>query len=300
MKKILITGAGSYIGTSVKKWLSQFPDKYQTDELDMKDSSWKAWDFSIYDVVFHVAGLAHVDVGKVSEERKKDYYRVNCNLAIETAKKAKAEGVKHFIFMSSMIVYGGSGRIGEKKVITPKTVPVPQNFYGDSKLQAENGILSLADDVFNVTVLRPPMIYGNGSKGNYNLLSKLAHLLPVFPDIRNERSMLYIDNLCEYVRLTVDTGQEGILFPQNKEYGRTTDIVKMIAAVHGKKIWTTQLFNWLIVLIGKTSGKNGQMVNKAFGNLVYEKDMSRCFIRGIDYHVASLEESVKLSENSLK
>lgn len=270
MKRVLITGADSYIGNSVKDWLAQFLDQYQTEELDMKGESWKHKDFSGYDAVLHVAGLAHADVGRVSEETKKRYYEVNCDLAIDTAKKAKEEGVRQFIFMSSIIVYGSSGRIGERKVITRETIPLPENFYGDSKLQAEKGILPLADENFVVTILRPPMIYGKGSKGNYQLLAKLACKLPVFPDIENERSMLYIGNLCEFIRVAIDTQQRGILLPQNKEYVRTTDMVRLVAEAHGKKIKITRRFNALILLLGKTTGRYGQLVNKAFGNMVYE------------------------------
>lgn len=296
MKNILITGSESYIGTSVKNWLSRFSDTYQVEELDMKLPQWYDKKFSEYDVVLHVAGIAHADVGKVNDEIKKKYYQVNRDLTLQTANKAKAEGVKHFIFMSSIIVYGGSEHIGEKKIITKETLPSPLNFYGDSKLQAENGILSLMDANFLVTVLRSPMIYGKGSKGNYPLLAKLACKLPVFPDIENERSMIYIDNLCEFIRRVIDTEQNGILFPQNKEYGKTTDIVRIIAKTHGKQLQTTRKFNWLIIVLGKMPGKLGQLVNKAFGNLVYEKKMSQCFEGESDYQLYSLEESIKLTE----
>lgn len=298
MKKILITGAESYIGTSVKSWLMQpqFEGRYQIDTVDMRGDEWRQRDFSGYDTVFHVAGLAHADVGKVSDETKQNYYRVNRDLTIETARKARKDGVRQFIFMSSIIVYGRSGNIGEKRVITRETVPAPENFYGDSKLQAENGILPLADESFAVAVLRPPMIYGKGSKGNYPLLAKLACKLPVFPDIENERSMLYIGNLCEYIRQVIDTCRGGVLFPQNNEYVKTTDMVRMIAGAHGKKILTTRMFNWGIILLGKTSGISEQLVNKAFGNLVYEMDMSSNSEVGANYQFYSLEESVKQTE----
>lgn len=116
MKKILITGAESYIGTSVKSWLKQpqFKGEYQIDTVDMRGDEWRQRNFSGYDTVFHVAGLAHADVGKVSEETKQNYYQINRDLTIETAKKAKTDGVRQFIFMSSIIVYGRSGSIGEK------------------------------------------------------------------------------------------------------------------------------------------------------------------------------------------
>ena len=167
MKRILITGANSYIGTSVERYLLQWPEAYSVDMVDMVDGSWREKSFSGYDVVFHVAGIAHQDSGSITEERKRLYYQVNTDLAIETAKKARAEGVRQFIFMSSISIYGASVRMGIQKLITSQTVPVPANAYGDSKLQAEQGILPLQNDAFLVCVLRPPMIYGPGCRGNY-------------------------------------------------------------------------------------------------------------------------------------
>ena len=155
MKKILITGANSYIGASFEKWCSQWPNEYSVDTMDMIDGSWKQKSFAVYDVIFHVAGIAHVSSDPKLEAL---YYKVNRDLTIETAQKAKSEGVKQFIFMSSIIVYGDSSSINRKRVIDSSTVPQPANFYGDSKLQAEAGILVLQDDAFNVVVLRPPMI----------------------------------------------------------------------------------------------------------------------------------------------
>ena len=199
MKKVLITGANSYIGTSFENYVMQCHD-YQIDTVDMIDGKWRDKSFSEYDSVFHVAGIAHSDTGKVSEERKQFYYQINTDLTIETAEKAKADGVGQFIYMSSAIVYGDSAPIGKLKRITRDTPVAPANFYGDSKVQAENGLLKLADESFHVVILRPPMIYGKGSKGNYPQLSKFAQKLPLFPYIKNERSMLYIGNLTEFVK----------------------------------------------------------------------------------------------------
>ena len=285
VKKVLITGKDSYIGTSFEKWLSQWPDKYMVDTIDMKGDTWKDNDFSEYDVVFHVAGIAHVS----SNSKREDlYYRVNRDLAVETAIKAKAEGVKQFIFMSSIIVYGDSS--GNKRVITRETVPTPSNFYGNSKLQAEQGITPLESDGFKVVILRPPMIYGKGSKGNYPRLAKLAQKLPVFPDIYNERSMLHIDNLCEFIRLMIDNEESGLFFPQNKEYVRTSEMVRLIAEVHGKRV---RLVKWFNVLLRVMSGRLG-IVNKVFGNLVYEQSMSD--YDKANYRIRDLRESIELTE----
>ena len=275
MKKILITGANSYIGTSFKKWMTQFQDEYQIDTLSVRGDAWREHDFSGYDTVFHVAGIAHADVSKVSEETKQLYYAVNRDLAIETAKKYKQDlsGKKgQFIYMSSIIIYGEETNINKKRIITLDTKPNPSNFYGDSKLQAEIGLQPLDDDTFHIAILRPPMIYGPGSKGNYQQLVKLANKLPIFPDVKNERSMLHIDKLSEFIKERIDAQDSGVFFPQNDQYVRTSHMVRDIAQENGKKIYLFSYMNWAIRLLGYVPGKIGRLTNKAFGNLVYERE----------------------------
>ncbi|EGP4969127.1 NAD-dependent epimerase/dehydratase family protein [Enterococcus faecium] len=278
MKKILITGANSYIGTSFKKWMTPFQDEYQIDTLSVRGDAWREHDFSGYDTVFHVAGIAHADVSKVSEETKQLYYAVNRDLAIETAKKYKQDlsGKKgQFIYMSSIIIYGEETNINKKRIITLDTKPNPSNFYGDSKLQAEIGLQPLDDDTFHIAILRPPMIYGPGSKGNYQQLVKLANKLPIFPDVKNERSMLHIDKLSEFVKERIDAQDSGVFFPQNDQYVRTSHMVRDIAQENGKKIYLFSYMNWAIRLLGYVPGKIGRLTNKAFGSLVYEKKIGR-------------------------
>lgn len=271
MKKILITGAHSYIGTSFENYIREnYPEEYSVDTVDMIDGSWREKSFVGYDSVFHVAGIAHSDRGKISPEKEKLYYAVNTYQTIETAKKAKDDGVKQFIFMSSAIVYGNSAPIGKSKVIKKDTTVSPANCYGDSKVQAENGINPLNDDNFKVVILRPPMIYGKGSKGNYPMLAKIAQKTPVFPYVKNERSMLYIENLCEFVRLMVENDEHGIFWPQNAEYSNTSELVKMIAETHGKKVILVKGFGWMLKLMSYCTG----LVNKAFGSLSYDMGMS--------------------------
>ena len=271
MKKILITGANSYIGTSFEKYINEnFSEDYQVDTIDMIDGSWREKSFVGYDVVYHVAGIAHSDSGKISAEKEKLYRSVNTDLTIETAKKSKADGAKQFIFMSSAIVYGDSAPIGKKKVISKDTPTNPANCYGDSKLQAELGILPLQDDKFKVCILRPPMIYGKGSKGNFPQLEKFARKLKFFPYVKNERSMLYIGNLMEFVRLIVKNEENGIFFPQNAEYSNTSELVKAIAVEHGKKVRLVKGFGWALKILSVFTG----LVNKAFGNLIYDQEIS--------------------------
>ncbi|MBK5500703.1 NAD-dependent epimerase/dehydratase family protein [Peribacillus sp. TH14] len=284
MKKILITGSRSYVGISLKKWLRNYPGKYSIDSISLRNDLWKKQDFSEYDVVLHMAGIAHVSSDPKMEEM---YYKVNCDLTIETAEKSKVEGVKQFIFMSSMIVYGDS--TSEKRVIDKNTVPTPSNFYGNSKLQAEKGIKPLESDNFKVAILRPPMIYGKGSKGNFPKLAKAAQKLPVFPDIDNQRSMLHIDNLCEFIRFMIDNKESGLFFPQNREYVKTSEMVKLIADVHGKKIILTKLFNPILKVIGFKS----ELINKVFGNFSYDQSMS---LYKENYQIGDLRKTIELTE----
>lgn len=281
MKKILITGAGSYIGTSFENYLKNFGDEYSVDTVDMIDGSWREKSFSGYDAVFHVAGIAH-DTGN-----KKDadlYYRVNRDLAIETAEKAKTDGVKQFVFMSSMLVYNGC----KDRNIISETQPRVKGCYGDSKLQADLALQRMNSDEFCVSVLRPPMIYGKNCKGNFPRLIGLAEKLPFFPDVKNRRSMLYVGNLCEFIRVVVDREIGGVLFPQNSEYVCTTELVRAAMTALGKKKRFTRIFNPLIALAKPIVGS----VNKMFGNLTYDKSMS---VYDFDYNVADFQKSIEES-----
>lgn len=296
MKKILITGAGSYIGTNVESYLNNYNEMqgevhYLVDTLCQRGEAWKKSDFSGYDVVFHVTGIAHVDTMGATEETKEAYYRVNCELAVETARKAAAEGVKQFIYMSSIMVYGEGAPVGRTKRITPDTTPAPDGFYGDSKWQAEKELARV--EGMKLTILRPPFIYGRGCKGNYPLLSKLGAKLPILPTLSNERSMLYIENLCEFVRILIEQERAGIFFPQNREYTSTGDMLLQIAHIRGRKPLKLPLLNPVIRLGAKLPGKLGRMLNKAFGSLSYELGMSEI---GTDYRIYSLEESICKTE----
>jgi len=279
MKRVLITGKNSYIGTSLENWLMREPDKYKVDTIDMKDGSWKGKDFSEYEVVFHVAGIAHI---KETSNNKDLYYKVNRDLAYETAQKAKQDGVEQFIFLSSMSVYGI-----ENGVIGKDTPLRPNSAYGKSKIEAEELINKLQDDSFTVATLRPPMVYGKGCRGNYPRLASLALKTPIFPKVNNKRSMIYIDNLSEFVKQLIDNRSSGLFFPQNAEYVNTSEMVRLIAEVHGKKIVMTKLFNPLLRLL------NVSTVNKVFGDLVYDISMSDYVS---DYRVCGFRDSIKKTE----
>lgn len=281
MKRILITGKDSYIGNSFKEWVSQWPDKYHVDEVDTRDGAWEAFDFSGYDSILHVAGIAHI---KETPKNEQLYYKVNRDLAVDVAKKAKAKGVKQFILLSSMSVYGLiEGTIDENTPLKPKSA------YGRSKLEAEKIIGELQKTSFIVTIVRPPMVYGKNSKGNYSKLSKIAKKIPIFPKIENKRSMVYVDHLSEFIKNLIDRNMSGLYFPQNKEYVSTSDMVKKISKVYKKKIWMIKLYNPVIKKI-ITKLDIGQ---KIFGDLVYSKKISNV---KFDYQTYDFLHTIKLTE----
>lgn len=281
MKSILITGKNSYIGTSLENWLMREPDKYKVDTVDMKDGLWKEKDFSLYDVVFHVAGIAHI---KETSDNQDLYYKVNRDLAYETAQKAKEDGVEQFIFLSSMSVYGI-----ENGVIDKNTSLKPNSAYGKSKIEAEELINKFQDDSFTVATLRPPMVYGKGCRGNYPRLAELALKTPIFPKVDNKRSMIYIDNLSEFVKQLIDNRSGGLFFPQNSEYVNTSEMVRIIAEVHRKRVVMTKLFNPLLRLL------NVSTVNKVFGDLLYDMSMSEY---ESNYKVCGFRESIIKTEGA--
>ena len=264
MIRVLITGAGSYIGTHIAAHLSQYPDRFEVCELDVQKGLPKQA-FSGFDTVIHVAGIAHRKETPGSEAL---YQAVNATLAADAAKQAKLEGVKQFIFFSSMSVYGRTvGRI------TADTPPAPSTYYGQSKLAAEKAMAAFADEGFRIATLRPPMIYGRGCRGNYPRLAALARKLPVFPKTQNERSMLYIGTLCRFVEKLIESGEGGLYFPQNAAYVNTSDMVRKIASCHGKKRLCIPGFGWLLRLLESRVG----VVGKVFGTLTYDLSMSAAF-----------------------
>ncbi len=282
MKKILITGANSFVGTNIEKWLMKEPQAFHVDTVDTINDAWKQSDFTKYDVVFDVAGIAHVDP---KPEMAPLYYKVNRDLTIEIARYAKEKVVKQFIFMSSGIVYHTSKSL-EGDIKTKDTKPSPNDFYGDSKLQAEKGLHELESDTFKVAIIRPPMIYGPGNKGNLPRLGWLATKTPIFPAWHNKRSMLYIDNLAEFVKQLIVRELSGTFFPQNKEYSDTVEIVRHFAKEHNHKIWISRIFNPLVWLCSFFL----PAIPKMFADSYYVPEMSKY---DFEYQLVSLEDSLK-------
>lgn len=281
MKKILITGANSYIGTSFENYIKQWPEKYNVDTIDMIDGTWREKSFAGYDTVFHVAGIAHI---KETKENKQLYYKINRDLAIEVAIKAKNSNVKHFILMSSMSVYGIlNGRIYKN------TLPMPKTNYGKAKLAADEEISKMSSKDFVVTIVRPPMVYGQGCKGNYQAIRKIVLHTMLFPNINNSRSMIYIENLCIYIKHYIDEEMEGIYFPQNKEYVSTTEMVRQIANNNNKKIIFVGIFNFIIRYMIK---QKVNLFGKVFGSLEYEFDTDSLVLIDFENSIKRTEERI--------
>lgn len=276
MKKVLITGKNSYIGKSLINWLKKYPDKYYTEELDLHDISWKEKDFSDFDVVFHVAGIAHI---KETSDNRDLYYKVNRDLAYETALKAKKAGVGQFIFLSSMSIYGiKTGGINENTLINPSSA------YGKSKFEAEILINKLqVENDFTITILRPPMVYGKGCKGNYQKLANLALKTPIFPKINNKRSMIYIDNLTELVKILIDNDLGGTFHPQNQTFIDVSELVYFINLANHSSVYMTKVFNYFIKLL------NIKIIKKVFGSLFYKKDISSLHL---GYNIVNFKQSI--------
>lgn len=270
-KRILITGQGSYIGNMFCEYTTEY---YDVDTIDVCTDKWKEADFSSYDAVVHVAAIVHKQEREFTDE---EYYKVNTDLAVEVADKAKCDGVSQFVFLSTMSVYGVLNGVIDKD--TPLK---PFNTYGKSKLKAESMLRNLSDESFCVTILRPPMVYGKGCKGNYNGLVDFAKKAPLFADYKSQRSMIFIDNLCEFIRKCIDEKLCGTFCPQDECYIKTSQMVKLVAQLNGKNIRLTKIFNPFITLALKMKFNT---ITKVFGSLVYESDLCPPYKR-VDFETA--------------
>lgn len=294
-KRILITGTGGYLGKCFEQYIAKMngnmpQNLWHVTFVSVRNEKWKEMDFSEYDAILHAAAVVH---RKEKPGMEQLYYDVNYHLTEELAKKAKLDVVKkqnstgekkkiQFVFLSTMSVYGiVSGRI------TENTKPAPANFYGRSKLLAEETLQKMEDETFIVSIVRPPMIYGRECTGNYALLEKLATKIPVFPKTKNERSMLYVDNLNEFFRLVIEKEASGVFCPQNAEFVNTSDMVEIIRKSYGKTGVTVPGFGWLLNIFAKKIS----LFAKVFGTLTYDKQMSQYDTVG-DYQVVNFEESI--------
>ena len=284
MRNVLIAGQHSFIGTAVERRLAAFPGEYAATSLNMHGEDWKSFDFSPFDCVVHVAGIAHVSP---KPELRPLYEAVNRDLAVACARRAREMGAKQFLYLSSAIVFGDAAPAGEAGEITPETSPSPASAYGRSKLEAEHGLRALENERFRVALLRPMMAFGKGCKGNYNALAAMARRAPLFPDFPNRRGMVYIDDLAELIRRHIDEGTGGVFHPQTF-IASTADLARAVARAHGHRALFPRFLNGPVRMLGKSG-----TVRRAFGGFYYREDMAD---HGFAPGTLSLEDCVARTE----
>lgn len=278
MKRVLIIGETSYLGKSLRTYLERFPEEYYVDTLSVRTDTWKRSSFENVDAIYYVAALVHIKENSVSEE---EWFRVNAELPVKVARKAKDEKVKQFIFVSTMSVYGlQSGCIDKNSLAKPVTA------YGKSKLRGEEELKGFCTEEFAVVILRPPMIYGKDCKGNFSRLKKLALKCSVFPRYDNKRSMLYIENLNILVEQVIKLGLSGTFCPQDKHLINTWEMVKLIRTEKGKRLLGVRIFNPII----RGLQKHLSVFEKIWGNLYYSQTLSQ--VEGIEYQIFGLEDAL--------
>jgi UDP-glucose 4-epimerase len=275
--KILITGKNSFIGNSVKAWLNEKDQTITVDEISLRNINLNNISFKNYDVVLNVAGVAHI-----SSKKKfiPEYYRVNRDLAINVAKKAKKEGVNHFIFTSSMAIYGDHS-IGDFRPIDINK-PSPSNAYGKSKLEADLAIQKLQDNNFNVSILRIPTVYGFKSKGNFPKLEEIAQKFTIFPEVKNIRSVINILSLSEFIRLIIINKKYGVLYPQDDYYFSTSTFIKSYRFKFGKR---TVFIPFLKTFL-KFLARFFKSINRIYGNKFYDSRISK--YEGLMYQIENI------------
>ena len=287
----MLVGIGGYIGGKFTEYIKKHYPDWKVDAVDSINRKWADADFRGYDAVYNVSGLAHANARQGSEEL---YYQVNGQLPIDVAMKAKEEGVPLFVQMSSQIVYGDMSGLGEEKMITAETVPSEPTIYGKSKMKAERGLQKLVDGSFQVAIMRPPLIYSEYARDNFPRLVNFAKKMPIFPKLENKQSMVYVDNLCELIRLIIENNKGGIYYPQQECYIETSKIVKDIADAVGNKMWQTRIFNPALRLLSKVPQLG--FIHKAFGSIAYDMSLSNHFDG--KYRVVSYEESIRRIANA--
>lgn len=283
-KRILITGENGYIGTHIKDWLSNFQEQYDVIMLNLRTEEWKDMSFKDIDVIIHTAGIVHSP--EITDWSI--YKKVNVDLTFALAQKAKNEGVNQLIFMSTMAVYGKGKRLSQN-VIDEKTEICPTEFYGKSKYIAEQKILQLQSENFKVVIVRPPNVYGKNCKGGYitgfkSVALKLPALPYAYPKIK--QSIIYIDNLCELVRLIIENGEVGLFMPQDRIAVSTVELLTAITESMGKKVYKSHLLGLGIYLLSFLP-----IVKKAYGGVAYAETMTAYFDN--KYVVVPFEKGIR-------
>jgi len=288
MKRILIIGPNNFIGDSVKAFLtSRIPAKdgsnaYGVATLSVKDEEWRGIDFWVCDAVLYCATMPQESEKAYSQE---DFVSINCDLAYEVAEKSKRDRVKQFIYVSTIDVYGINSKIGKEIIIDKNTVCRPKTLYAKSKLMAEEKLLSLSDDNFEVVIIRVPMIYGSGCAGEYTAFREYALAGKPLPIANTNRSMLHIDNFCEYLKFYIDNEVSGTFYPQNNDHVSPMTLATKIAEQHDIPVKIKSLPANLLTKLSPSA-------NKMWGGMLYAREISD--LPQLTY--INFEDSIKKTE----
>lgn len=263
LKNIVLTGSTGFVGS----YFLEHQGNLNIVEADLIAN--KPEDISLkgIDVVVHLAALVHQMKGAPVEQ----YFKINRDLAYEMARHAKSKGIKQFIFLSTVKVYGeytSEGILWDEDFICK-----PIDAYGKSKMEAEKLLMGLQDDEFNVVIIRCPLVYGEGVKGNMLRLIKMIDRLPVLPfkNIQNKRSMVYVGNLVAMVKKAIDLNASGIFLAKDNRDLSINDWVTGIARHLGESIRLFRVPSIILMLIKRL--KPG-LYNRLFGSLVLNNDKS--------------------------
>jgi nucleoside-diphosphate-sugar epimerase len=228
MTKILITGANSFIGTNFSKF-STYKD---IEEISLHDNRPEDIDYGKYDVILHLAAIVHHS-RKIPESL---YMKVNKDLCLQVAEHAKKAGVKQFVFLSSLKVYGDFA--SDSQVRNEDSRCFPDEAYGRSKYEAETGLKKLEDTAFTVSIIRPPVVYGDGVKANMMSLVNLVRSFPVLPfgNISNKRNFVYIENLVKFIDRIIEKRASGIYIAKDEGTLSTTELILLLAKYLDRKV----------------------------------------------------------------
>lgn len=280
MTRVLITGANSFVGSNYRKY-----SKYVViDEVSLLDTNPEDIHFGNYDVVLHLAAIVHQS-RKIEEE---EYFRVNRDLCLKVAEHAKKAGIKQFVFLSTLKVYGGFVKGSELR--NEDSECYPEDAYGKSKYAAEKELKKLEDDSFIISIIRTPLVYGEGVKANMISLVKLVDRFPVLPfgKINNRRNFMFAENLVGYIDRIILKGASGIFITMDERALSTTELVTYISKSMGRKILLFKLPGIL-----KRFGYffAAEKIDRLFGSLEFENNKTR---QELDYNpLFSTEEGIK-------
>lgn len=281
---ILIIGKDSYIGDHIDKWFTKFG--HSVTQLDVLTDKWKLFDLSTFEAIVHVAGIVHRPQCKDWEL----YQRVNSDLPFEIAQKAKKQGVRHYVYFSTMGVYQVN------KLLVPSIVDATtpllnhgSSMYGKSKLLGERKLNDLVDNNFTVSIIRPPSVYGKGCRGGYiQGFTKIARFLPIIPQVYEDvrQSFIYIDNLSECTRIIIENQLSGVFCPQDDEIPNANRLLEVMCMALGRRYRSSKILGNILKLLSFAS-----IVKKAYGGIEYSRSVSD--IPGFNYVVVPFKEGMK-------